>query len=341
LRVNYNPNKKALNSNTDFKHHVVIPVYIPHFDGYFKDSFRILKLCLGSLLKTINNQTYVTIVNNGSCNEIIEYLNQKYENNEIHEIIHTSNIGKLNAIVKGVIGHNFEFVTIADADVLFLNDWQSSTYKVFNNFSKAGVVGIVPQFKLYSDLCYNILFDFFFSSKLAFTKVKNPEAMKNFYKSIGWDDSYNKDYLRYNLTLRGRGDVRAVVGSGHFIATYHKDVVKRFNLEYSNFKMGKELRKKFDWAALKAGRYRFTTEDSYAFHMGNVYEPYMNEVYLKLEPQNEDYNGANSLRVKQTYMSYVVKNHLFRKLLENNWFINRFIRFKGLPVALTKKKWHN
>jgi cellulose synthase/poly-beta-1,6-N-acetylglucosamine synthase-like glycosyltransferase len=131
MRIGFNPNKNKPVEPNDFFHQVIIPVYIPNQEGYFKDSFKILQYCLESLLKTSHSKTYFTVVNNGSCNEVIEYLNSLQQQLKIHEIIHTSAIGKMNAILKGLMGHNFDLITIADADVLFLNNWQKNTYEVF------------------------------------------------------------------------------------------------------------------------------------------------------------------------------------------------------------------
>jgi hypothetical protein len=64
MRIGTNPEKKKNKIPIDSYHRVIIPVYIPHFNGYFKDSFNVLKLCLDSLLKTVHLKTRITIYNN-------------------------------------------------------------------------------------------------------------------------------------------------------------------------------------------------------------------------------------------------------------------------------------
>ena len=126
----------------------IIPVYIPNQEGYFKESFAVLKLCLNSLFKTCHKQTYFTIVNNGSSKEVSAYLDGLFQENKIQELIQTSAIGKLNAIFKGIAGQQFPIITITDADVLFLNNWQQETYAVFEAFPKTGSVSPNGVFKL-------------------------------------------------------------------------------------------------------------------------------------------------------------------------------------------------
>ena len=162
MRVGNNPHKDKETTHANYLHQIVIPVYIPNLEGYFKDSFQILQLCVNSLLETVHNKTFITIVNNGSCIEIQNYLDDLYENHKIHEIIHTENIGKLNAILKGISGNNIPYVTISDSDVLFCENWQKETMKVFYSFNKAAVVGITPQFKTYETNCGNVLFENYF-----------------------------------------------------------------------------------------------------------------------------------------------------------------------------------
>ena len=61
MRLGFNPHKDKIQEVSDYGHQVVIPVYIPNQEGYFKDSFTILKLCLNSLFKTSHIQTYFTV----------------------------------------------------------------------------------------------------------------------------------------------------------------------------------------------------------------------------------------------------------------------------------------
>lgn len=344
MRIGVNPKKGESNFEETRKHQVIIPVYIPNFDDYFKDSLKILKICLQSLFSTTNNETFITIVNNGSNKKVVDYLDKIYDENLIQEIIHTSNIGKINSVLKGVKGHSFDLITVADADTLFLNGWQKEVFKVFNHFPKAGMVGLVPQFKLYAYLSSNILFDNFLSKKLKFTSVLDPEAMKKFYESIGWKDDYNKDYLKAQLTISGKDNFRAVVGSGHFVATYRKEVFQNSpNYLLSNGLLPKSDREILDLPVLKIGGWRLTTEKNYAYHMGNVYESWMEDVLKENKRLNveTDYSlEFNNKSLSGSQLGFFIKNKIFAKILSNKPFINWFIKFKGLPKNMHNIPWH-
>ena len=331
MRVGYNPHKDQILQGT-YHHQVVIPVYIPNQEGYFKDSFTILKLCLESLFNTIHEETFVTIVNNGSEKLVSHYLDLLLKENKIQELIHTENIGKLNAILKGLTGNNIELVTISDADVLFLPNWQMETMKVFKEVSKAGVVGIVPQFKMYESNCGNVLFDTLFNSKLRFVPVKNKAALIRFYDSIGWDRNYNQDYLAYNLALEINSELNVLIGSGHFVATYKKDIFETI-ITYLGYKMGGNSEGYLDASPLGKDYWRVTTQDNYAYHMGNTLEDWM-ETFVGLKAKQEviPYNFKKKKSLHP--ILYCIKNRLFVKFVSNKFLMKLFLKWKKLPAEM-------
>ncbi|HET8887227.1 MAG TPA: glycosyltransferase [Salinimicrobium sp.] len=328
MRIGQNPNKN-LENNFNYIHHVIIPVYIPSLEDYFKESLEILKLCVHSLFATMHSKTFITIIDNGSCEEVVNYLDDLFAMGKLNEVIHTENIGKLNAIVKGVVGHNFPIVTISDADVLFLSDWQKETYKIYETFPKAGVVGLTPQFKSFENFSGNVLFDNLFSSKLRFMDVKNPTAMQKFYESIGWDLNYNHDYLKKHLTI-SKNDNIAVVGSGHYVATYRKEVLEGFPY-YDKTKMGRGSEEKLDKAPLKKDLWRLTTANNYAYHMGNIKEVWMEtELDNLYSPQENHFCELAEVSPEISRLGFT-KNRIVRKLLKLNAFKFWFYKYKKLP----------
>lgn len=337
MRVGYNPHKDKETFEANYLHQIVIPVFIPNLEGYFKDSFQILKKCINSLLATIHDKTFVTIINNGSCIEIQNYLDTLYENNQIHEVIHTENIGKLNAILKGISGNNIPYVTISDSDVLFCSNWQEETMNVFYHFKKAGVVGTTPQFKMYETNCGNVLFDNLFSKKMEFSKVAAPNELEKFYESIGWDKNYNQNYLKYHLTL-SNPNCTTVVGAGHFVATYKKalfDTIPTF----IGYKMGGFSEAFLDQIPLKFGLWRLTTAKNFTFHMGNVAEEWMDDEISSIKRDN----NFNFELYQQKYLikriskvGYFIKNKIMAKLLLKS-FKGLFYSYFKLPKAFRNK----
>ncbi len=330
MRVGFNPHKDKVHTSSDYFHQIIVPVYIPNQEGYFKDSFEILKLCLESLFATINDKTFITIVNNGSCQLIVNYLNNLFEQNKIHEVIHTTNIGKLNAVLKGISGNNFSLITISDADVLFLTDWQKATYEVFENFSKAGAVCPTPSSKSLRTHTANVYWDLFFSKKIKFTNVENPEALKKFAHSIGNTDFYNSIQLKKYLTITNK-DKKAVVGAGHFVTTYRTSIFDDFQSRYTNYKLGGDSESNFlDIPVVKKGFWRLSTSNNYSYHMGNVTEEWMSTEVNQLKKDNNESICPISKTKSSSYFSYFIKSRFFAKFIMNKKIMKHFLIWKGL-----------
>lgn len=334
MRLGFNPHKDRQLTKSDYFHQVVVPVYIPNEDGYFKDSFEIFKLCLDSLFKTIHKKTYITIVNNGSCDVVIAYLNKLFLDGEIQEIINTSNIGKLNAILKGIVGCDFSLITVTDADVFFLPDWQKATYAVFEAFPKTGVVCPTPSSRSLRTYTANIFWDLFFSKKLQISKVTNQDALKMFAHSVGDSLFYNEIQLQKYLTV-SHNDSKAVVGAGHFVATYRASVFKNVNIKYSNYKLGGDSEGKIlDLPVVKKGFWRLSTTNNYAYHMGNCMEDWMYEEASKLEKQDQIIDFKLETNQSNAKWLYYLKTKLFGKFILNKKALRCYLVCKGL----TKKE---
>ncbi|MBO2544274.1 glycosyltransferase family 2 protein [Salegentibacter sp. BDJ18] len=337
MRKGYNPYKDTPLEETKFSHQVVIPVYIPHHHGYFEDVFKLLKLCLKSLFKTSHSKTFICVVDNGSCREVNDYLRNLLLTQQVQELITTENIGKLNAIIKGVGGHDIPLVTITDADILFLSGWQSETVKVFNSIPKAGIVGLIPQFLTYQDKSENVLYELLWDENLQFVEVKNAKALAAFYKSIGWKPNYPKARLKYTLGLKAQNGHTTNVGSGHAVATYRREL---FNLNfplYNDFQMGGGSEQILDSLAIKNGCYRLTTYDNYAYHLGNVYEDWMEKILISQERTEENPTlNLGNIQVRQPGLFAQFKEKLMKKALKSHKIRMLFLKHKGLPKEVRK-----
>ena len=334
MRVGLNPEKDKKLEKPDYIHQVIIPVYIPHFQDYFKDSFKVFKVCLHSLINTVHKDTFISIINNGSCDEVKLFLEDYLNKGLIHELINTVNIGKLNAILKGLAGYDFPLVTIADSDVFFCKNWQEETYNIFNAFPKTGTVGLVPQFNMFSNNCTNTIFDNFLKGNLGFYKVADPIDMWRFYKSIGWN--INKDHFYFDsiLGIEKKG-IRACIGSGHFVATYRKEIFNKL-LRYMPYRLGGTSEKYLDSAAMKFGLWKLTTYNNYAYHMGNVWEEWM-DIEVDNTSQLIPCDLSNYPIKKEGNLIFFIKNKLFKKFLRIHIINNWFLKYCKLPKRLIHK----
>lgn len=331
MRIGFNPQKDKQLEPNDFFHQVVIPVYIPHHNDYFSDSFQILKYCLESLFKTCHNKTYVTIVNNGSCEDVAKYLNELFFERKIHELINTTNIGYINAMLKGISGQNFTFFTTADADVLFLNGWQEKSYEVFKFFPKTGAVSPSPNSRVLKYFTSNVLLEKGFSKCIRFTKNRNVKAMLAFAKSIGNENLFNEVNLAKCLTIE-KSNIKALIGAGHFIVTYRSSIFDSLEKRYTKYILGGDSDFIFDKPVIKKGYWRLSTDENFSYHMGNVKEEWMIATLQGLYDNEESISAPQLRPIRNTKLFTWVKTEVFSRIIFRKPLWKLYLRYKGLTL---------
>ncbi|MGG7033610.1 MAG: glycosyltransferase family A protein [Flavobacterium sp.] len=338
MRRGRNPSKNNLVQANESNHRLIIPLYIPNEEGYYKDAFTIFSHCLNSAQETAFSNLKVSVVSNGSSDGVNSKLLQLQQQGFIDElIIEKEAIGKINSILKVLRTTQERLITITDADVLFDNGWEKAVVEVFEAFPKAGSVSPVPVFRTHLRLTSNIWFRYFFSKKLKFRPVKNPEAMTMFANSIGWPwlDNKYKDVIG---TLRARNGTIAVLGCSHFVVTYKREVFDCLPKENSKYQLGGDSEFLYtDEPVLKMGGYRLATYDNYAYHMGNVFEDWMKEKSNTLEIIEKEIISYEYLeKLKPAKFNYFVTEKLFKKLFTIKSFYKFVLKRKGLTKEQIK-----
>lgn len=313
-------------------HRVIIPLHIPNEKGYYKDAFKIFEMCLISVSKTSISPLKISVISNGSCETVHAKLFPLLKEHQIDElIIETEAIGKINSILKVLRTAKERLITITDADVLFLNNWEKELLNVFNSFPKAGMVSPVPVFRTHLRLTSNIWMHYLFSKRLKFRPVKNPDAMTRFANSIGWPwlETKYKDKI---ATLTAKNSTVAVVGNSHFVGTYKREVFSRLPKEDSHYKLGGDSENLYtDLPVLKYGGYRLATYDNYAYHLGNVIEPWMINKFNSIGNETKLFNDFSTFKIlSQNRMSYFLSEKIFKKMFKFKIVKKRIFKLKGL-----------
>ncbi|MFC7356868.1 glycosyltransferase family A protein [Jejudonia soesokkakensis] len=332
MRIGQNPENNKKIVSEDVYHHIIVPVYVPRLDDYFKDSYKITRLCIGSINATRHYKSKLTIVNNGSCDEITSYLNGLYASGFIDQLIHhKTNKGKIDAVIPVAKQATEALITITDGDVLFKPGWMDAVERVYVNFPKAGMVSPVPHGTLYNHFTAHTLYDAFFRGLLKFQKLCDPEAMLLFAKSIDKETTmYAKSIrLQYQLTLRKK-NANAIVGCGHFVATLRKEVFKKTPKVMSHWAYSSSADRDYiDIPNEKSGFWRLATPENYAYHMGNIHEEWMDEVTYKPEQKQVLHIIP---KAQHNFIPYFVKKVFVRILMSRYvkpWYFKKLGLVEG------------
>lgn len=328
MRKGTNPFSNA-KIKRDAYHRIIVPVFIPNLkEEYFFHGLEVTKLCLESLIRTRHPKTFLSVVNNGSCREVTNYLQQLYDTKKVDQLVHyKENIGKIDAVISIAKVAEEPLITITDGDVLFKQDWMQGVEEVFEHFPEAGMVSPVPHGTVYNTYTINTLFDAFFKGILTFQSICNPEDMLRFAESIGKKDTMykNKAKLKYQLTVK-RSEYSAVVGCGHFVATLRKEVFLSSPKKWSHLAYASVADRDYiDIPNEKAKLWRLATVENYAYHIGNNPTDWMISICNELKansqktiavPKSKKCNTPLWFKkgIVRILMSSYVRPYFFKKL---------------------------
>ncbi|WP_194852173.1 hypothetical protein [Nonlabens antarcticus] len=106
--------------------------------------------------------------------------------------------------------------------------------------------------------------------------------------------------------------------------------------EPTQFALSGDSEKKYlDLPTIRANGYRLSTAGNYAYHLGNVLEPWMKQAFDEVKQRDEVIvQWPQKRRLDKSKFGYFIKNRFFKKLLSNPYIYNMALRKFGL-----RKEW--
>lgn len=277
MRTGNHPLKTDIQRLLHRKHRIVLPFWIPNVvDDYFKGQPEVLRLCLDSLVSSIDPKvTAITLINNQSCEEASSVAEDFVSRGLIDKyVVNHENRGKLDPLLSEARAAQEPFLTLADADFLFLPGWEKAVADLMKAFPLAGMVTPFPAAHLTYFYNNNLIF-----SRRSFGRVIDDEDVDLFEQGLGHESEtglYSRPGIRKKQSWREghyfvkRGPCVAVFGAVHALATFRREVVKGFNPSKVPFVFRNGYEHEFiDFAAERSGFLRLSTPRLWAYHMGN------------------------------------------------------------------------
>ncbi|QBN19864.1 glycosyltransferase family A protein [Flavobacterium nackdongense] len=324
MRQGSNPQKVERKLSLTTHHRIVMVVYIPNEEGFYKDSFEVFKACLDSLVSTINLKAGITIVNNGSNKKVSDLLRFYLDKKKIDTLIsHNLNIGKIDAMIGAARGAREKYITLTDADILFVKGWQEKVEEVFTVFPNVGSVSPIPVRSgvlagTSSVLKYVLL------RKIKCMFIPIPEnflGYNRYLDSINWG-SEDKDDNEWPVVEKS--GLRAIIGSGHQVLTIDRDILFKTTPSNPSLTLVGNLSEHnyVDVPIDKSGKLRLSTYNNYAFHMGNKLESWM------LETQEVN---CKTIEKKEDLGKIVPPSpDLFNSKIKNKWYVLKKLLLKKM-----------
>ncbi len=250
--------------------------YIPSLDGYFKHRLEILKLSLASIKAHTEQSVNIMVFNNGSCNEVVEYLNTQLKAGVIDYLITSrQNIGIIGAFKILFQAVPSEIIAYADDDVLYYPGWLAPHLEILNTYPNVGMVSGAPVG--YSSEKSSSSLERLLKNKPSDFKVtqspREPAWEQSWAISTGRDveEHLNSVQSKPNTLLDYQG-VKAIGSAKHFQFVTTKQVMTKALPEKWDSKLMDGL-VELDKSVDQLGYLRLSTPKRYSSHLGNIISP--------------------------------------------------------------------
>lgn len=231
MRIGQNPAKSSKAVASPQRITAAVLNYIPTLEGFYAEMLEVLKVSLTSLRETADLPFDLLVFDNGSCEEVLQYLAGEKSSGRIQFLVMSEkNLGKGGAWNVMLAGAPGEIIAYADNDVMYYPGWLSKSVEILEAYPNVGMVTSRP-FRTDADL---------YRSTVAWAE-QTPEAQIERGQFIPWETFLEFDLSlgkpedeireRYEmlqdvrLTYRG---VQAMAGASHWQFVAYKRTLSQF-----------------------------------------------------------------------------------------------------------------
>jgi glycosyltransferase involved in cell wall biosynthesis len=274
MRLGHNPAKFVDQVHKPQRITVAVLTYVPFLSGYFATYLEVVKACLASLWEHTDLPYDLLVFDNGSCPELLDYLNEAHRQGRIqYLILSKTNRGKggaWNLMFQAAPG---ELIAYADSDVLFYPGWLSKSVQILEGYPRVGMVTSRP---------YRTR-DALMTATIEWAEKSNGsvlergsfipwETFREFDMSLGHSEAEVREHFETTQDVRvNYKGIPAHIGASHWQFVARKDVLQQFLPFQMDRPMGQVL--SLDEQINRAGYLRLMTAEPLVMNMSNTTSP--------------------------------------------------------------------
>jgi len=246
-------------------------------EGYYRYRLDVLKACLESILKNTEGAYDLLVFDNGSCPEVVNYLQTLHQAGKIDFLLLSAkNLGKIGALQVMFNAAPGELIAYCDDDILFYPGWLAAHLEVLETYPNVGMVSGVPvrNASNYAFLSNRAYIDGSLEGlQVEWAHWIPEEWERDWALSTGRDPDTHLDETRdqedVRLVLQG---VPAYASANHYQYLAPRQVLlKAMPATWTGKLMGHMI--DLDEAVDGQGCLRLSTTERYTRHIGNVISP--------------------------------------------------------------------
>ena len=269
MRKGQNPAKFVKDVARPARITVALLNYIPFLSGFYAETLDVLKVSLASMRREAGLPFDLMVFDNGSCDEVREFLvNEKEEGRIQYLILSEKNMGKGGAWNVMLAGAPGEIIAYTDADVLFSPNWLPRSVEILETFPNVGMVTARP-FRTPPEFYESTLKWARDNAKLEEGQFIPWETFLEFNLSLGQTEEENRQVYAetkdWRIQYKG---VTALAGASHWQFTAYKSTLQGF-LPFDMDKPMGQVRQ-LDKRMNDAGLLRLMVSDPLAMNMSNT-----------------------------------------------------------------------
>ena len=287
----HNPELGSLNVKIPSKITFTTITFIPELIGYYEDSFNVLKLVFNSILKNTPFKFDLIVFDNGSCDEVIDYLLQLKKSKKIDQLILSSanqkKLGAWNTLFSGALG---DLVYYFDSDIYHYPEWYHESLKILEEYPEAGVVCSCP-----------VINRKYLENNISYCNSENNIHLEEGYfidenwirelaMSLGTDpNNFLKKKLIQKQIRITRNKVQAYVASWHPQFFVRSEVLRKMFPKSRSWALD-NTDKSFDQEVDELGYLKLSATKPGIYHLGNSINGKWNKCLSEIDPDSMERN---------------------------------------------------
>lgn len=275
-RIGQNPMKWLGETKQPQRITITTIVHLPTLEGYWQQGLKVLQTCLHSLWQHTGHPFDLMLLDNGSCQEVQDYLLQAKREGLIQYLILSDyNLRKLGALDFLLHVAPGEIISFTDSDVYFLPGWLDASLQILQCFPEAGQVTALPTADRMAYYCEHTQAGV--TKDTTITVQKGNLIPEKYIRAhalslgVAWEDYQDRLVNREDVLIERNG-VQAFVSAQDFQFTTTRQAVQAvlpLRLENPDHYYDPLYSPVFEAKLDGAGYWRLSTTEYLAHHMGN------------------------------------------------------------------------